>query len=523
MSSLVGFLLALLAQIMVLPTAFQSQQQAAMTATLITTAQEQQQILNAAQAWISQNLTAVEATATAATAMPITVATLAAANVGLPATFSATNPFGQTWQVQVLQPSAGNLQILVLATGGQALTDLQAAGIAANVGQPGGFIPQNDSGVYPLGAARVYGNQANYNISTTGYSGVTGGHPAALLVMNNGQVQNNSLYRVAVPGQPQLNQMQTAIDMNSNNVNNANAVNAQKVVLPGSSNATSLQVGNSFFYGDPSNSAIRQNGGLYIQNLAGTGPAPIAQVSDINSSGTVTAVGAQINGNANVAGTASMGTANIGGGGANIAGNTTMADGTQIYNPGTQFIETGGGNLYLKPWNGSGVTVVGGGGGSGHLITTGRMESQEYIQVDGAASQGAGCSPNGMMGNSGSGPLFCVSGVWKGLSAYNGTYSGGSASGTTGWVFNGSPNAISIQAWGGSNPAASGNGANPCQLAANVNGVGTVANHTDNNDQLAKACSISFVVPSGAQWSITSNPYEGNVGVFTFAIFTPTT
>jgi hypothetical protein len=384
MSSLVGFLLALLAQLMVLPTSWQQQHQATMTTTEITTAQQQQQLLSAAQAWISQNLSTAQATATAATPMVIPVSTLAAANVGLPASFSAINPFGQTWQVQVLQPIAGTLQILVTSINGTALTDLQAAGIAAKVGQPGGFIPQNDSGVYPLGAARAYGNQANWNIPTAGYSNVSGGHPAALLVIANGQVQNNALYRVSVPGQPQLNQMQTAIDMNMNNVNNAATVNAQKVAVAAGSN---LVVGNSIFYGDGTNSAIYQTGSLFLQHPGGAA-ADIAIVGNVNSVGTVTANGAQIN------------------------GNTVMGNGTQIYNPGTQYIEAGG-NLYLKPSNASGITVVGGGGGSGQLLTAGRLTSNEYVQVNGGASAGAPCGGDTLIATSGNGPLFCQSGIWQ--------------------------------------------------------------------------------------------------------------
>lgn len=392
MSSIIGFLLALFAQLMVLPTSLQVQQQAALTTTEITTAQQQTQLYNAAQAWISANLTTVEATATATTPMVISVATIAAANVGLPASFSATNPFGQTWVVEVLQPSSQNLQVLVTSTGGTALTDLQAAGIAANVGTSGGFIPQNDSGVYPVGAAQAWGNQANWHVLTAGYQGLSAGHPAALLAMNNGQVQNDALYRVAVPGQSQLNTMSTTLNMGANSITNAATVTANNVVTAA---GNGVQIGSSYYYGDTANSAIRQSGSLYIQNQAGTAAANIAQVGNINSSGTVTAAAAQING------------------AANIAGNTTMGANTEIYNPGTQYIETGGGNLYLKPFNAAGQTVVGGGGGSGQLVTTGRVYPGEYLQLNALASPGGGCSPNGLQGADSTGALnSCVSGVW---------------------------------------------------------------------------------------------------------------
>jgi hypothetical protein len=279
MGSILAVLFAWVAQLQMLPMGIELRQQAAQTATMITTAQQETTILAAAAPYIQQNLTTIEASATATTPYTISIAQLAAANVGpngLPASFSATNPYGQTWQVQVLQPTAGNLQALVVGINGAGatkLTDMQAAGIAGYAGQPGGFVPQNDSGIYPTG--RVYGNKAGWGFATTGYQNLTGGQPAALLVMNNGQQQNLYLYRVAVPGQPQLTTMQTTLNMGNNAITAANGI-----ATSGGSNAQSVQVGSSYYYGDGLNSAIRQNGGLYIQNQAGTAAADIASVGD---------------------------------------------------------------------------------------------------------------------------------------------------------------------------------------------------------------------------------------------------
>jgi hypothetical protein len=136
----------------------------------------------------------------------------------------------------VLQPAPGNLQALTMSTGGTALPDAQAVKIATIVGATGGLIPQNDSGIYPGAAANAYGAFAGWTISTANYTSVTGGHPAALLTFNNGQLVSNYLYRNAVPGQPQLNQMNTALDMQGNNVNNVGQVNTATLAATG--NAT---------------------------------------------------------------------------------------------------------------------------------------------------------------------------------------------------------------------------------------------------------------------------------------------
>jgi hypothetical protein len=145
--------------------------------------------------------------------------------------------FSQNLQIiEVLQPAPGNLQALTMSTGGTALPDAQAVKIATIVGATGGLIPQNDSGIYPGAAANAYGAFAGWTISTANYTSVTGGHPAALLTFNNGQLVSNYLYRNAVPGQPQLNQMNTALDMQGNNVNNVGQVNTATLAATG--NAT---------------------------------------------------------------------------------------------------------------------------------------------------------------------------------------------------------------------------------------------------------------------------------------------
>ncbi|MFP3637282.1 hypothetical protein, partial [Bacillus sp. SIMBA_033] len=49
-----------------------------------------------------------------------------------------------------------------------------------------------------------------------------------------------------------------------------------------------VQVGSTYFYGDGANSAVRQNGALYVQNANGTGPADI-NVNNANASGSANA------------------------------------------------------------------------------------------------------------------------------------------------------------------------------------------------------------------------------------------
>lgn len=261
MSEILGVLFAVFVGILVIPKYADYQRLNNDNSRAAATAQQQKQLDAAATTYIQQNATAIQAAATATVPVVISVANLQGANL-LPAAFSATNPYGQAWQVEVLQPSAGNLQALVMSTGGTALSDTQASRIAALVGAAGGFIPANDSGIYAGGSANAYGAFSGWNVATANYTGIAGGHPAALLTFNNGQLQSNALYRNAVPGQPQLNTMNTPLIMAS--VQTAGAVCA--------TNGAIAQDGNGI--------VLSCQSGTW-QNLSGSGC--VANSNDLNT------------------------------------------------------------------------------------------------------------------------------------------------------------------------------------------------------------------------------------------------
>ncbi|HJV75128.1 MAG TPA: shufflon system plasmid conjugative transfer pilus tip adhesin PilV [Noviherbaspirillum sp.] len=234
MSEILGVLFAVLIGTMIFPRFAQYQRVTNDNLIASTTAQQQKTLIEAGTAYIKQYATTIQTTATATAPAIITVPMLQAPAVNLlDASYSATNPYGQTWQIEVLQPSAGNLQALVMSTGGTALSDTQGAKIASIVGAQGGLIPKNDSGIYAGGAANAFGTSGGWTIPTANYTSVTGGHPAALITFNNGQLVSNYLYRNAVPGQPQLNQMNTSLDMGTNNITNAQKITASSTVQGG--------------------------------------------------------------------------------------------------------------------------------------------------------------------------------------------------------------------------------------------------------------------------------------------------
>ncbi|WP_175011493.1 shufflon system plasmid conjugative transfer pilus tip adhesin PilV, partial [Burkholderia lata] len=401
MSEVLGVLFAILAGMMFLPQLQNGVANQRQVMTDVTTAQQQQQWAAAVTNYVNQNMSALQGSVTTSPTV-LTVATVKAANVGLPAGFTGTNPFNQTWTAAVTQPTAGNLQVLVYTTGGNVIQDQRLGSIARAAGGFGGMIPINNSGVYAGGAANAYGTFGAWQIPTAGY-GVTGGRPASLLNFNNGTLTNNFLYRNAVPGQPQLNRMNTGIDMGGNDVTNAGNVATNTLTAAGRI-ATNGRNPNDM---PPGWAGGVRTMDVYSDGTVAVGPGGGAQpAAYMNYTGQIS--GRQINSTGDVVASGNL----FGANGVITNGNVTLStDRTSIMNPGRMHINAGE-NLYLQPWSG-GRTVVGGGGGSGQLEVSGRLYADEYVQVNGWAQQGAGCGPNGLIANSGSGPLFCQSGVWR--------------------------------------------------------------------------------------------------------------
>ncbi|MCA8050688.1 shufflon system plasmid conjugative transfer pilus tip adhesin PilV [Burkholderia arboris] len=348
-----------------------------------------------------------------AAANPTVVYSWAQMAGSMPAGLSPTNTFGQTYQLAIQRTgTAPNyaLNPMLQTTGGQPIPENELRAISTSVGGSGGYI----STLTPTVATGAKGSWGPLTLTSFGANPGAGRLAGALFYQTSTQA-NQYLYRVSVPGHPELNQMQTSVDMQSNNVNNAGIVNTNKLATNGL-NANDMPptwgggirtwdvyaggtVGVGPGGGAPPVAWMAQNGVVQGQTLNSTG--------DVNAQGTVTAqnnvnAGANVNANGQI----------WAGGNVSTNGNITLnSSGSAITNPGRMHINSGE-NLYLQPWSG-GRTIVGGGGGSGQLEVSGRLFANEYVQVNGWAQQGAGCGPNGMIANSGNGPLFCQSGVWS--------------------------------------------------------------------------------------------------------------
>ncbi len=174
---------------------------------------------DAANAYIKDNYGAIAAIATATQPVLIRVQDLVTAG-NLQPGFSLTNGRGQSTCVLVLQPSAYKLNGLVVTEGGEAFDDLALAQLAATIGGAGGAIYSTDASTvrgaiggyeFAIGAFANANHLAQRCDGTGGAVAITQGHAAMALWYADGPGNESTLYRDEVPGNPQLNTMNTPI------------------------------------------------------------------------------------------------------------------------------------------------------------------------------------------------------------------------------------------------------------------------------------------------------------------------
>ncbi|NVZ63632.1 shufflon system plasmid conjugative transfer pilus tip adhesin PilV [Pseudomonas gingeri] len=189
-------------------------------------AQQQQAVADAAAKYLKDNFSAVLALATPTVPAQITVMMLRNTNY-LPVGFSDTNAFGQNLLVLARAPAPNQLESIVITTGGETIDEIGTREIAANLGGTGGFIPVSNTSI-------IQGVRGGWQITLSNYGMNPGvGHTASALFLQDGSLANDYLYRNAIPGKPELNRMNTDLDMGANNVNNATNVTASGTVTAG--------------------------------------------------------------------------------------------------------------------------------------------------------------------------------------------------------------------------------------------------------------------------------------------------
>lgn len=133
--------------------------------------------------------------------------------------FSRRNVWGQEYQIHVRQPEAGQLQGVVLTTGGRGadagskFANVVIPYTAALLGGAGGYVPTGDIPGQSDETLHGAGGGWAVNFASLGIASPGAGHLGALSTYDASALGQDFLYRVAVPGNPDLNAMQTNLDM----------------------------------------------------------------------------------------------------------------------------------------------------------------------------------------------------------------------------------------------------------------------------------------------------------------------
>ena len=145
----------------------------------------------------------------------------------LPGGFAGRNVWGQIYQIYFRQPSLNAIQAVVLTTGGQGanpsvprFASALVPSAAAMVGGSGGFIPTGDMpGQSSNTLQGAFGGWV-LDLASVGIPSPGAAHLGALSNFDSSSLGQDFLYRVAVPGHPELNQMQADIDMTDHSIRN---------------------------------------------------------------------------------------------------------------------------------------------------------------------------------------------------------------------------------------------------------------------------------------------------------------
>lgn len=292
--------------------------------------------------YIKDNYAAVLAVASPTTPAVITVPMLK--NLGyLDAGIEEANTFGQVPRAYARKAATSRLETVIVNSGGTPIPEGDLRRIAMRQGIEGGFVSSEAPTI-------AQGARGAWRLALSNFGVAPGpGYLASALVFEDGAPVDDYLYRNAVPGHPELNEMNTALGMRNNDVNAVRNLTASAKVAAGS----------------------------------------VSTVDDVT-----------VGRNAAVAGETTTGgwfrtTGDSGWYSNKWGGGWYMSDPTWVRAYGNKNVYTGG---ELR---------------GGAVTADGRLRTGEYLQLDGVASEGGGCSPNGLVGRNTQGLILsCQSGVW---------------------------------------------------------------------------------------------------------------
>lgn len=180
----------------------------------------------------------------------------------LPTGFNDHNPWNQTYAIYAREPKAGELQLITLTTGGRSHTTRETD--FGNIDVPStaalakaGFIPTGAQAGHSTGQLRgAYGAWV-LELSSLGITAPAPGHLGSVSNLTSFEVGHDYLYRVEVPGHPELNEMWTELDMTDHAIEKVKEVQFVPHTLDEMENFCASEEQNGRFF-------LHEDEGLYI-------------------------------------------------------------------------------------------------------------------------------------------------------------------------------------------------------------------------------------------------------------------
>lgn len=182
-----------------------------------------QMVSKAANEYARANHGAIMTTLSGSPTATVSVATLKAQGY-LPASVSVNNNYNQTYSIRFVQSGPDAFEGVVVTQGGETVSDINKRKIAQALGAAGGYVDPDTAGT-------LTGSHDAWTRPVADFGLTPGDAELAYGLFVEASVaaaapESEALSRTAVAGKPELNQMQTALDMSGNNVANVGQLTA---------------------------------------------------------------------------------------------------------------------------------------------------------------------------------------------------------------------------------------------------------------------------------------------------------
>ncbi|MHB1764556.1 MAG: shufflon system plasmid conjugative transfer pilus tip adhesin PilV [Gammaproteobacteria bacterium] len=201
---------------------------------------------HAVESYVMNHYAALAASATATQAVAVPLESLISGGY-LPSGYTGVNPYADRYTLYVLEPKSGDLAALILGSGGFSwrndpadnhYADVVIPGAAQAGGPEAGYVATGDvPGEVHDSLVGAYGGWS-FSIAQTSIPNPGPGHLVLFEYFSMGTFRSDALYRVAVPGHPELNEMSTRLDMGNHSVNDVHNLEANGTLATSGLSAT---------------------------------------------------------------------------------------------------------------------------------------------------------------------------------------------------------------------------------------------------------------------------------------------